>query len=68
MYGEYPILNNDKAQIKFSYNEKNEVTSFEQTYLKDIQEGLGKIMKRKSNPSDRSIRGTLLSNKIRTRR
>lgn len=47
MYGEYPILNNDKAQIKFSYNEKNEVTSFEQTYLKDIQEGLGKNNEKK---------------------
>ncbi|RAI79746.1 hypothetical protein BFS34_008540 [Macrococcoides caseolyticum subsp. hominis] len=47
MYGEYPILNNDKAQIKFSYNAKNEVTSFEQTYLKDIQEGLGKNNEKK---------------------
>lgn len=48
VYGKYPILNNDKAQIKFSYNNKNEVTAFEQTYLKDIQEGLGKNNEKKN--------------------
>ncbi|MCE4956670.1 two-component system regulatory protein YycI [Macrococcoides caseolyticum] len=47
MYGDYPILNNDKAQLAFSYNENNEVTMYKQTYLKDIQEGLGKNNEKK---------------------
>lgn len=47
VYGEYPILNNDKAQLAFSYNSNNEVTMYKQTYLKDIQEGLGKNNEKK---------------------
>ncbi|MCU7557945.1 two-component system regulatory protein YycI [Macrococcus capreoli] len=47
VYGEYPILNNDKAQLAFSYNANNEVTTYKQTYLKDIQEGLGKNNEKK---------------------
>ncbi|WP_414042024.1 two-component system regulatory protein YycI [Macrococcus animalis] len=47
MYGDYPILNNDKAQLAFSYNTENEVTMYKQTYLKDIKEGLGKNNEKK---------------------
>ncbi|TDM40299.1 hypothetical protein ETI08_10010 [Macrococcoides goetzii] len=47
VYGKYPILNNDKAQLAFRYNDNNEVISYKQTYLKDIQEGLGKNNEKK---------------------
>lgn len=47
MYGVYPILNNDKAQLAFKYNSNNEVTEYKQTYLKDIKEGLGKNNEKK---------------------
>ncbi|MFC6118467.1 two-component system regulatory protein YycI [Macrococcoides bohemicum] len=47
VYGKYPILNNDKAQLVFRYNDNNEVTTYKQTYLKDIQEGLGKNNEKK---------------------
>lgn len=47
VYGKYPILSNDKAQLTFQYNNKNEVIRYKQTYLKDIQEGLGKNNEKK---------------------
>lgn len=47
VYNEFPILNNDKAQIVFSYNKDNEITKYKQSYLKDLKEGLGKNNEKK---------------------
>ncbi|WP_165981092.1 two-component system regulatory protein YycI [Macrococcus lamae] len=46
-FDKYPILNNETAQIVFKYDEDHQVQRFKQTYLDDLQIGLGKNNEKK---------------------
>ncbi len=58
-FNNYPILNNETAQIVFSYNDDNEVTSYKQTYLDDLKIGLGNNNEKKQVINPRKALETL---------
>ncbi|GGB09446.1 hypothetical protein ERX37_07410 [Macrococcus hajekii] len=46
-FNKYPILSNDTAKIIINYNKDNEAYSYEQSYIEDLQEGIGSNNKKK---------------------
>ncbi|TDM13577.1 two-component system regulatory protein YycI [Macrococcus bovicus] len=46
-FNKYPILSNDTAKIVVNYNDKNEAYSYEQSYIENLQEGIGNNNKKK---------------------
>ncbi|TDM02191.1 two-component system regulatory protein YycI [Macrococcus carouselicus] len=46
-FNKYPILSNDTAKVVINYNDVNEAYSYEQSYIENLQEGIGKNNKKK---------------------
>lgn len=55
----YPILSNETAQIIFEYDKNKKVNSYQQTYLEDLQIGLGKNNEKKQVVKPRQALETL---------
>ncbi|UTH13821.1 two-component system regulatory protein YycI [Macrococcus equipercicus] len=59
MFENYPILSNETAQIMFEYDSNNMIKSYKQTYLDDLQIGLGKNNEKKQVIEPRQALETL---------
>ncbi|TDL94364.1 hypothetical protein ERX27_09135 [Macrococcus brunensis] len=46
-FNKYPILSNDTAKVVVNYNDNQEAYSYEQSYIENLQEGIGNNNKKK---------------------